>query len=108
MGDAVKLAVQRRRIFTSTASHDQATTEEQHQEPEEGQPSAQARAKKPRTRAPTTPAEKAIKDGDQECHKQSRTSNGTNKMAPKPFLNAHLECYNLKRAQVELIKSVAT
>ena len=75
MGDAVKQAVQWRTIFTWTKSNDQATTREQRQEPEEGQASAQARAKKPRTRVSTTAPEKAIEDVDQpsqERHKQSQ------------------------------------
>ena len=45
-----------RTTFTRT-SHDQATTVEQRQEPEEDQSSAQVRAKKPRTRVTTTAAE---------------------------------------------------
>ena len=108
MADAVKHEVQRRSTFTRTASHDQATVEEQHQEPEKSQASAQVRAKKPRTRAPTTAAGKALEDGDQERHMQSQTSNGTNTIVPEPPLNAGLECYTLERAQSKLIKSVTT
>ena len=51
MGDAIEQAIQQQSTFTWTVSHDQATTKEQSQEPEEGQASAQDRAKKPRTRA---------------------------------------------------------
>ena len=47
MGYAVEQAVQQRTTFTRTTSHDQATTGEHRQEPEEGQALAQARAKEP-------------------------------------------------------------
>ena len=79
-----------------TTNHDHATNKEQRQELEEGQASTQARAKKPRIKAPTTAAEKAIEDGNQERHEQSQTSNGNNTTTPKPRLDAHLERYTLK------------
>ena len=88
MGDAVKQAVQWRTIFTWTKSNDQATTREQRQEPEEGQASAQARAKKPKTRKTMRVADKAIEDRDQERHEQSNASDGTKTMAPEIWFDA--------------------
>ena len=60
------------------------------------------------TRAPTTAAENAIEDVDQERHEQSQTSDRTNTTAPEPRLDARLECYTLEGAQLELFKSVTT
>ena len=57
---------------------------------------------------PTIAAKKAINDGDQDRHKQSQGSDGTNTKLPKPCLDARLECYTLERAQSELIDSVWT
>ena len=55
-----------------------------------------------------TATENTIYDGDQELHEQSHASDGTNTMAPKPCLDARLECYILERAQSKLIENVLT